>query len=175
MQFLTQFSSTRQTTTGAGSSNKGVLSFSSNSVINESKGPPLMNRLRDNIMLISTNMHRCTQNSTLRTDISQAIRLIQCYVLFLVPCFTDFWESSSATSTISHILNIPLTLCVFPDNDLYRAIITGIIFVFLCIHVVIIFSILLKNPTESSLSNNFINWICWVLGCILPIIEIPAY
>ena len=175
MQFITQFSTTRQTATGAGSSNMGVLSFSSNSVINDSKGPPLISRLRDNMMLLSTNMHRYTQNSTIRTDISQAVRLLQCYVLFLIPGFTDFWGSNSATSTISHILNIPLTLCIFPDNVIYNFVITALIFAFQVIHCFLIVYILLKNPEVSSLSNRFIAWICWALGCIFPIIEIPIF
>ena len=149
--------------------------MSSNTMIDESKGPPLLEKLKDNILLLSTNMHRYTGNSTIKTDIASIVKLIQCYVMFLVPLFTRFWDGNTAAAIITQILNTPFTLCVFPFDVIYRCVITILVFVFYVIHVFLLLRVLLKNPLVSSTSNSYIAWLCWFLGFFCPILEIPTF
>ena len=149
--------------------------MSSNTMIDESRGPPLTEKLKHNILLLSTNMHRYTENSTIKTDISSIVKLIQYYVLFLIPSFTVFWGRNQAASIITNILNTPFTLCVVPGNIIYRCVITIIVFVFYLIHVFILLRVLLKNPLVSSTSNSYVTWMCWFLGFFCPILEIPTF
>ena len=142
--------STNHTTT------KNFLSLSSQSVLEESKGPTLKERLKMNLFHISINMQRY-KFPAFFINFTAIFRLVQWYAVAYMPKFNAFWTEDGQSSVFVFILKIPLHLC-FATNQAYHCILVLIFTIFFIVGFVYFIIKLHKDPQEYSFSNSIIGW-----------------
>ncbi|OHT00934.1 hypothetical protein TRFO_32231 [Tritrichomonas foetus] len=163
-----------QNSTTAGST-KGFLSFSSQSVIDSSKGPSLSERIKNNCLHLSANLHRYKGFDEAFHNFAVVFRMIQNYCICLMPGCTDFWRSNNSTSFFVYILAIPLHLCFLPGNASFHSYFSIVLFLFFLISIIFIISVILRNPEEYSASNSIIFFISLYCSVLTPILSIFVF
>jgi len=159
--------STQQSSTAQ--SSKGFLSFSSQSVINSSKGPSVAERIRQNSLHIASNITRFRDFSSSWLSFMAIFKLLQHYAIILMPSASNFWKSSGSSSIFITFLTLPIHICLFPGNPDFHAYLMIFFFVVFAFFAFLFLRYLLKDPNEFSLTSSDMYIICLLLGVIAPI------
>ncbi|OHT10564.1 hypothetical protein TRFO_20052 [Tritrichomonas foetus] len=161
----TAFSSVHSTNTHT---TKNFLSFSSQSVLEESKGPTIAEKLRMNLFHISINMQRYKFPSFL-INATAVFRLVQWYAICFMPRFSAFWNMDGQSTIFIFILKLPLHLCVH-FSHIYHAVLVIIMVLFFVFGIVHFITVLAKDPSEFSTPNSIIAWFRIFFQVLTPIL-----
>lgn len=155
-------------------STRGFFSFSTQSCFDNSKGPTFFERLKSNTLHLSSNIHRFTEFNNVYHNFTMIFRLVQHFCIYLIPQCRVFWNMNSTTSFFTYLLEIPLHICVVSDVD-YHCYFLILLFLFFLISLIFILVLILKDPSEYSISNNKIFYISFFCSVLTPIFSILVF
>ncbi|EAX96576.1 hypothetical protein TVAG_017900 [Trichomonas vaginalis G3] len=153
---------------GSTGSTKGFLSNNSQSIIENSKGPSLSERIHTNLFYLATNIHRYKGFNTKWITFSALFKMVQNYDLFIMPNTTGFWGRDKHAEIIMRIFTFPLHLCFAPSNATYHAIFAILYSLFLIFSIILTFVFLLRDPAEVSFTNREIYLISFIYAVVVP-------
>ena len=163
--YTTQMTSSASRT----STTRGFMSFSSQSVIENSKGPSVMEKMKENLYFLAINMQRNTAFSTKWITFASIFRIIQNYAVILMPGCTGFWEKDSHASIFIHLLTLPIHFCFVPGNTTFHSIISIFFSLVLCTVALILFVFLKRDKLERSYTKNEMFLVSLMFALIVPI------
>ena len=155
--------------TSHGSTTKGFMSFSSQSVIENSKGPTFFERLKSNSYFLAINLQRYKGFSSAWISFASIFRLIQNYAVILMPGYTDFWKSDQHSSIFINILTLPIHLCFVPGDTTFHGIMAIVFSIIMSFVMIITIYYLAQDPKSHSYTNTEIFFISFLYGIIVPI------
>lgn len=150
-------------------STKAFVSFSSNSIFKQQKGASYSEKVKSNILHLSTNLHRFTGLDTIWHNFSVVFRLIQTFCIFLIPRCKIFWNMNLSTSFFNYLLKIPIHLCFAPSDTKYHLYFLILLFLFFLISDIFILVIISRNTSQYSISNSIILFISIFCSVLTPI------
>ena len=156
-------------------SSKHFMSFSSQSLLAQSKGPSLRERLESNVFYLATNIDRYKNFSTNWITFVSIIRLLQNYAVLLMPGHTDFWQSEKNSKFFISILTLPIHFCVVPGDTVFHSIMVMIFGAILIVSCLIIFFFLNRDIKYCSYSNREMYFLCFLIGVLVPIFQFFAF
>ncbi|EAY20482.1 hypothetical protein TVAG_238540 [Trichomonas vaginalis G3] len=162
------FSTKATTNSAAGGSTRGFLSFSSQSVLEGANGPRFKERISQNLKHLATNMTRYKGCGPIIYNLSMFIRILQMLGLYLMHSANEYWEVQNASRIVVTILTLPLHFSVYPHNEKYRIILMFLFSIYYIINTVIHIFILLRDPTEKSISNRMLFYLSFTTILISP-------
>ena len=154
---------------------KNFMSFSSLSVLDQSKGPSLRERLKTNLFYLAINIDRYKNFSTHWITFVSIIRILQNYAVLLMPGHTDFWQSEENSKFFISILTLPIHFCFIPGDTTFHSIMVMIFGAVLIISCVILFFFLIRDIKFSSYSNRELYFICFLIAVLVPIFQFFAF
>lgn len=154
---------------GSQGSTKGFLSNNSQSIIENSRGPSLSEKIHANLFYLSTNIHRYTGFSSKWIAFSAIFRILQNYATIFMPGCKSFWGSDSRAEIIILIVTLPLHLCFARGNSAYHAVLSILYTLILFFCLAVLASFLLRDPHQKSFTNKEIYLISFLFGVIVPI------
>ncbi|KAK8892164.1 hypothetical protein M9Y10_029387 [Tritrichomonas musculus] len=163
--------STSFTITNTIGSTRGFVSFSSNSVFSQQRGPSNTEKFKSNILHLSINVHRYTGIDNIWHNFAMIFRLLQTFCIYLLPRCRIFWQMNKSTNFFIYILELPLHLCFVPGNENFHSYFLMILFLFFFISLIFIFFLILRNPAEYSISNSVIFYISLFCSVLTPILS----